>query len=158
MRVGGFQRVARTLGAAGCFVALLGASRASCQSPASSGTQQIEPRLEFAVVGSSQRSGGDTITVTDVAADGVTLSGTMSTPNPCYNITPDLSADGDSLTLALAATAQAGMCIQVLAAFRYEARIGGLPPGRYSIAVEYTYPNTGWGGRVFPLAVEVPEQ
>lgn len=158
MKVDGVPRVARALGAAGCCVTLLGASRAGCQSPASGGTQQIEPRLEFAVVGSSQTSGGDTITVTDVAADGVTLSGSMSTPTPCYSITPNLSADGDSLTLALAATARAGMCIQVLAAFRYEARIRGLPPGRYSIAVEYAYPNTGWGRRVFPLAVEVPDQ
>jgi len=84
------------------------------------------------------------------------IEGVISTPNPCYQIAATLAEDAGSLTLRLTATHQGGFCIQVLAAFTYEARISALAPGTYSIVVVHTYPSTGWEERTYQLRAEVP--
>ncbi|MGH7699280.1 MAG: hypothetical protein ACREMJ_02000 [Gemmatimonadales bacterium] len=114
-----------------------------------------DPRLEFTVTGSAEAAGPDTVAVTRVTADSVTLEGTMSAPNPCYSIEPTLSTEGSSLRLSLAATARPMICPQVLVRYRYEARITALAPGTYALAVTYAYPNTGWERRVFELTARV---
>lgn len=107
------------------------------------------------MTGSAEGAGPDTVAVTRVTADSVTLEGTMSAPNPCYSIEPSLSSQGSSLRLSLAATARPMICPQVLVRYRYEARITALPPGTYTLAVTYAYPNTGWERRVFELTAQV---
>jgi hypothetical protein len=80
----------------------------------------------------------------------------MSTPTPCYRIEAQLSAAGDSLALSVTATALPRICIEVLAAYDYEARIAGLSPGSYEVAVSHSYPNTGWQPRIHRVRLEVP--
>ncbi len=113
-------------------------------------------RLEFVVTGSLQTAAADTARTARVSAGQATIEGVISTPNPCYQIVADLVEDADSLTLRLTATRRGGMCIQVVAAFTYEARLSDLPARTDTIVVVYTYPSTGWEERTFRLRAEVP--
>ena len=115
-----------------------------------------EARLEFSVTGSVGTAGADTARVSRISAGQLVIDGVLSTPNPCYQIAATRAEDADLLTLRLTATRQGGFCIQVLAAFTYEARISALAPGTYSIIVVHTYPSTGWEERTYRLRAEVP--
>ncbi len=115
-----------------------------------------EARLEFSVTRSLHTADADTAKVSRISAGQTVIEGVISTPNPCYQIAATLAEDAGSLTLRLTATRQGGFCIQVLAAFTYEARISALAPGTYSIVVALTYPSTGWEERTYQLSAEVP--
>jgi hypothetical protein len=49
------------------------------------------------------------------------------------------------------------MCAQVVANFKYRARITGLDAGDYQLVTLYSYPQTGWEERRFSLQLQVPE-
>ena len=135
--------------------AFLGSFAICADSPVDDRADQ-QARLEFTVTGSLQTAATDTAQVSRVSARQAVIEGVISTPNPCYQIVADLVEDADSVTVRLIASRQGGMCIQVLAAFTYEARISDLDAGTSSIVVVYTYPSTGWEERTFRLRTEVP--
>ena len=126
----------------------------TCQGPASGETG--DPQVEFSVVGALEAGEDATPRVDSVSAGQAVLRGGVSTPTPCYAIRAELSEQADTLRLTLAANAQPVVCIQVLAAFAYRARIHGLTPGRYTVEVVATYPGTGWPPRVEQLHVDIP--
>jgi hypothetical protein len=114
------------------------------------------PQLEFTVLGQSQGGAGEAPQVDSVSAGQVVLRGVIGTPTPCYTIEADLEQDGSTLTVSLEATDQGGICIQVLGAFAYRARLHGLSAGSHTIAVTAAYPGTGWQTRADTLQVEIP--
>jgi hypothetical protein len=81
------------------------------------------------------------------AADRIKVEGAMTTPTPCYDLVGQLRRDGAALTLTVEARRKEGGCIQVIAAFGYDAAVRGLPPGRYTLRVLHAYPGTGWEGK-----------
>lgn len=87
----------------------------------------------------------------------VTVSGAMTTPTPCYDLAGEASVAGDTVTLTIQARRQEGGCIQVIAAFAYDAAVRGLPAGRYTLRVRHAYPGTGWEGRTaLETKIEIP--
>ena len=128
----------------------------TCHHSPVDGPEDQEARLEFSVTRSLQTAAADTVRVSRISAGQMAIEGVFTTPNPCYQIAATLAEDAGSLTLRLTATHQGGFCIQVLAAFTYEAHISVLAPGTYSIVVVHTYPSTGWEERTYQLRAEVP--
>ena len=130
----------------------------ACSQAPMSGQSLGDAQLEFTVAGSVQSSAtlADTVAVLRVAQGEAVIEGYLSTPNPCYNVEATLEEEAGSLVLRVPATSQGGFCAQVLASFRYEARLRGLAPGSYSILVVHTYPQTGWEDRTYELRVDVP--
>lgn len=126
----------------------------TCQSPSSG--EAGAPQVEFSVVGALEAGEDPTPRVDSVSAGEMVLRGGISTPTPCYAIRAELGERADTLALTLLATSQPVVCIQVLAAFGYRARIYGLASGRYTIEVVSTYPGTGWPPRTQYLEVAVP--
>jgi hypothetical protein len=104
------------------------------------GTSPVEPR------------------VTTMNSDGAVITGVISTPNPCYEITATLEPNGSgrAFTVRLSAVATGGFCVQTLATFAYDVQISGMTTGSYPIDFVHTYPNTGWEDRTFRLRVTVP--
>ncbi len=130
-------------------------SQAICKS-VPSGSDMQEPNLEFSIVGSAETGEGAEPSITSASAEEVALTGVISTPNPCYDIKAALSRDGRALTLTLTATARPEICIQVVAAFTYDARLTDLEPGSYTLTVAYEYPGIGWESSEHTLQLEVP--
>ena len=81
------------------------------------------------------------------AADRIKVEGAMTTPTPCYDLVGQLRREGAALTLTVEARRKEGGCIQMIAAFGYDAAVRGLPPGRYTLRVLHAYPGTGWEGK-----------
>ncbi len=126
----------------------------TCQTGPSSGDP--EAQVEFTVLGALDAGKDPTPRVDSVSQGQVLLTGGVSTPTPCYAIGAELSPRDHVLTLTLVATSQPVICIQVLAAFEYRARIYGLTAGRHTLEVVATYPDTGWPPRADTLRVEIP--
>lgn len=103
-----------------------------------------------------QTTGGDSVTVSSTAPGVAVLTGSITTPNPCYEVTAELSRSADRMILTLTATALPRICAQVVAAFQYRARVSHLTAGSYPMRVVHAYPGTGWEGRQYDLLVEVP--
>src|SRR5215207_612946 len=82
------------------------------------------------------------------AADRIKVEGAVTTPTPCYDLAGHLEREGtNTLTLVVEARRKEGGCIQMIAAFGYDAAVRGLAPGRYVLRVRQTYPGTGWYAR-----------
>lgn len=122
----------------------------------SSGDPAIQPELEFTVLGAAPAGGPDSAAVARVEAGEATVEGVMSTPNPCYELQAELSADARVLTVTLTATAMPRICAQVIAAFRYRAQIHHLEPGTYRVQLRHRYPSTGWEGKDYEMRLEIP--
>jgi len=114
------------------------------------------PRVEFTVVGALEGGKDPAARVDSVSSGEVVLRGGISTPTPCYGISAEVVQRASALTLTLVATARPVVCIQVLAAFEYRARIYGLSAGHYAVEVVSTYPGTGWMQPADTLQVDVP--
>lgn len=114
------------------------------------------PDMEFEVVGAIQAGAGDTVTVTGTARGEVTLTGVITTPNPCYEFAAELTDDGELLVLRVDASPLPRICPQVIAAFEYRARLYHLRPGTYAVGVAYRYTGTGWKERRYDVPVTVP--
>lgn len=119
-------------------------------------TESIQPVVEFTVQGAAETSDVREPNVTTATADFAVLEGVISTPNPCYSFAASIEAEDSALTVTVTASQQAGMCIQVLGAFLYQARITGLPAGTYPVVMTYQYPGTGWEGQSFNLSLTIP--
>ncbi len=78
------------------------------------------------------------------AAGGITVQGTMRTPDPCRRLSGRVEAAGGGVTLRVEAAREGDMCTQVIAAFAYEAAVTGLAPGTYRLRVVHAHPGTGW--------------
>lgn len=138
-----------------CIMALAAVALDRCQTEPPTGTAK-EPQVEFTMVGALQELKDPPVSIDSVSPGEVVLTGGLGTPTPCYAIGAEVALRERTLTLTLAATAQPGICIQVLAAFAYRARIHGLSAGRYALEVVATYPGTGWESQVERLEVEIP--
>ncbi len=147
-------RGAGHLGVASALL-ILGIALARCQSAPRSALLQ-EPQLEFVIVDSARAVAEAQPALSMTAPGTLELSGVISTPNPCYDIDAGLSADGQTLTLTLTASARPGICVQVLGAFPYRATISRLSPGAYQLVVRHVYPGTGWEERLYRLRADVP--
>lgn len=126
----------------------------SCQ-PMPSSHEASGAGLEFSVVGQAESAAERPPTIERASSAALDLSGAIATPNPCYSIDARLAEDGRTLTLTLSANATGGICVQMLAAFQYSARITGLKPGHYTVVMVYDYPGSGWEQRQHRLQVEV---
>lgn len=115
-----------------------------------------QPELEFEILGAMQTTERDSVTVSSTSPGEAVLTGVITTPSPCYEVTAELSQSADGMVLTLSATALPRICAQVLAAFRYRARLFDLAAGSYPMRVIHAYPGTGWGGRHYDLRVDVP--
>lgn len=86
----------------------------------------------------------------EVSADGATLtvSGALSAPDPCQELTGQLDRSGSHLALRIRIISEEdGACPTVVASFRYSAVITGLEPRTYELRVIHEYLNTGWSTR-----------
>lgn len=77
----------------------------------------------------------------------LSVDGVMTTPTPCYDLVGEARREGRAVTLTVEARRKEGGCIQVIAAFGYQADVRGLPAGSYTLRVRHGYPGTGWDGR-----------
>jgi hypothetical protein len=75
------------------------------------------------------------------------VQGALSTPTPCYTLSGAVRRVESIVTLTVEARSRGGMCVQSIGAFAYDAVLGGLPAGTYSLRVVHTYPGTGWESR-----------
>lgn len=74
----------------------------------------------------------------------VTAHGTISTPNPCHDLSGTAARDGSTLTLTVSARSNAEMCIQSIGTLGYDATLRGVPAGSYTLRVMHSYGGTGW--------------
>lgn len=74
----------------------------------------------------------------------IVVAGRMETPDPCRRLTGTARRAGGEVTLRVEAHREGEGCIQVIAAFAYDAEVAGLPPGTYRLRVVHAYPGTGW--------------
>jgi len=140
-----------------CFLVLGGFVATSLSGCAgASVTNSIEPVIELTMQGAAEGGEPRAPSVTTATSELAVLEGTISSPNPCYSFAAEIEADQNNLTVTLSGTQQAGMCIQILGAFRYQARITGLSTGTYPVTVVYRYPDTGWEQREFSLTLTIP--
>lgn len=138
-----------------CLMAIAAVSLNRCQGGPPTGEGR-EPQVEFTVVGMLEEAESPPVAIDSVSPGEVVLTGGLGTPTPCYAIGAEVALRERTLVLTLNATAQPIVCIQMLAAFEYRARIHGLSKGRYTLEVVTTYPGTGWASRVERLTVEIP--
>jgi hypothetical protein len=114
------------------------------------------PQLEFTVAGVTPDDETPMLRVDSISAGQVVLRGRIGTPTPCYTIGAELAQRDATLSVSLVATANEGVCIQMVGAFGYRARIHGLGAGSYTVEVVATYPGTGWTPRADTLQVDIP--
>lgn len=74
----------------------------------------------------------------------IVVTGRMETPDPCRRLAATARRSGGEVTLRVEAHREGEACIQVIAAFAYDAELPGLPPGTYRLRVVHAYPGTGW--------------
>jgi hypothetical protein len=138
----------------GGIVLALAGGFALCQTMPATNAKQ-DPKLTFSVA-AAEKPQDVAPSVARVASDTVQLAGTISTPNPCYEVKGTLSSDSRQLTLSIVATSKGGFCIQMLAAFEYTATITDIASGSYTISVVHDYPDSGWERKIRELTVAVP--
>ena len=81
-------------------------------------------------------------TVRAVASDsaGVLLvKGVIYNLQPCWTLSASATRRGSALAVDLNSTQNAGTCVNVLAAHRYEVQALDLPPGEYNLKFTYVY-------------------
>lgn len=76
----------------------------------------------------------------------VEVTARLSAPDPCRDLSGELSRSGQELTLTVSVRGRDDgmMCTAVVATFGYTATLGGLAPGSYTLRVVHDYPGTGW--------------
>ncbi len=78
----------------------------------------------------------DQATIT-VQGMGIMIAGVVIAGSPCQHLVPEVWIDEDTVTLAVAAVPQPGTCVLCVGAIDYAARLSGLDPGSYRVAVEH---------------------
>jgi hypothetical protein len=91
-----------------------------------------------------QRATGEAPNAATGGAGTVTVTGTVSTPNPCHDLSGAATLQGSTLTLTVSARGNADMCIQSIGAIGFDATLRGVPAGSYTLRVVHTYPGSGW--------------
>lgn len=113
--------------------------------PSSSGS---DPQLTVEITARQLSSTPDEDSARASADSGrVAVEGSVTTPTPCYDLVGDASREGSTVTLTVEARRKEGGCIQMIAAFGYDATIRGLPAGSYTLRVLHAYPGAGWEGQ-----------
>lgn len=90
---------------------------------------------------------------------GINVLGRITTPNPCYELEPDVAGGDEKILLRVVAVPADGVeaCAAVLGSLAYEVDIPDLRPGEYLVTVVHSYPGTGWPDRtVADETVQVP--
>jgi len=89
-----------------------------------------------------------TESVTAAGGEGqIAVRATFIAPTPCQIISGDLDQTDRDLTMRISISSSGTPCVQVIGRFAYDAWIGGLSAGRYSLKVVHAYPSTGWPTR-----------
>ncbi|HEX2188065.1 MAG TPA: hypothetical protein VHG51_04170 [Longimicrobiaceae bacterium] len=108
----------------------------------------VRVRLEARQVGPSGPETPGPAAPEGVSARGeagrIVVAGRMETPDPCRRLAGTAERSGSEVTLRVEARREGEACIQVIAAFAYDAEVAGLPPGTYRLRVVHAYPGTGW--------------
>jgi hypothetical protein len=122
--------------------------------PSSSGS---DPRLTVEITARQLSSTPDQDSAHASAEGGrVKVEGSVTTPTPCYDLAGEASREGRTVTLTVEARRKEGGCIQMIAAFGYQAAVRGLPAGSYALVVRHAYPGVGWeGATVLETEIEV---
>lgn len=94
------------------------------------------------------------LTVSRTPEGGALVTGTIETPNPCFDVRAAFLSDASAPTLRLVAEPQDGICIQVIGSFNFSAAIQRIQPELAELVVIYEYPGTGWDTQT--MRVEVP--
>lgn len=94
-------------------------------------------------------SGESTSVTADAGQGQIAIRATLLGPDPCRTLEAELEQRDREVTLRVfIRPSGAGVCIQVIGGFAYDAVIERLPRGRHSLQVVHTYPSTGWPTRV----------
>lgn len=81
------------------------------------------------------------------------VTGTLETPNPCFDLRAAFLSDASEPTLRLVAEPQDGECIQVIGSFNFSATIERFPPDMTELVVIYEYPGTNWDTQTMRVGV-----
>lgn len=65
----------------------------------------------------------------------IDFTGSLQTPNPCYNVTAAHTGSGTAITVTVSAAYNGNICTQVITWHNYNGRISGLPAGNYTFTV-----------------------
>ena len=84
--------------------------------------------------------------VTAEASQGqIAIRASLLGPDPCRTLEGEFDQRDREITLRVfIRPSGAGVCVQVIGGFAYDAVIEGLPRGTYVLQVVHTYPSTGW--------------
>jgi hypothetical protein len=139
------------------FALTLLLSSATCGGMSAGDQPDQAAELEFEVLGGLQTAAADSVAVAGTRRGEATLTGVITTPTPCYELTARLAEDGHTLVLHITASPLPRICPQVVASFEYRARLHHLGGGTYAVKVTYSYPGSGWDGKSHDLRVELPD-
>jgi hypothetical protein len=66
---------------------------------------------------------------------GIDFTGSVTTGNPCYNVSAAHQTSGSSVTLTVTATSTGGFCTQVITYHNYDGAVSQLSAGTYDFTV-----------------------
>jgi len=79
----------------------------------------------------------------------IAVRATLLGPDPCRTLEGELEQRDREVTLRVfIRPSGAGVCVQVIGGFAYDAVIERLPRGSHVLQVVHTYPSTGWSTRI----------
>ncbi len=82
---------------------------------------------------------------------GIDFTGSLTTPNPCYNVSASRSVRQTNVTVTVTADYNGNMCMQVITYQNYTGRVNGLAAGTYNFTVVHETDGsakTAWTGPV----------
>lgn len=93
---------------------------------------QAKSRLTFTSTQNYQQATPQTATG---SARSIDFTGSLTTSNPCYDVTASHSTSSNEVTLTVSAVSTGGFCAQVMTYNNYEGAISGLQSGTYDFTV-----------------------
>jgi hypothetical protein len=106
---------------------------------------------------SSYQATGDQVVLTP-GSRLIGVVGSISTPDPCFEVTSSLKRGDRSIHLTLTARRRGSdPCPAVIAFYSYSGEIDNLTPGRYRVVVSHVYEGTGWDEKRFDREVTVEQ-
>ena len=133
------MRLHRLLAAVGALGAL-GPSLAACSGPAEPAGTARAVALELRAADRKDAPPPPTVAL---GPGEVTVAGRLVTATPCYTVRAAARDEPGALTVALTATEEPGVCVQVLGAVAYTATVRGLAGGPRMLRVVYVHAAAG---------------
>jgi hypothetical protein len=84
-------------------------------------------------------------------AGGIDFAGSLTTPNPCYDVSATRGVRQTDVTVTVKADYNGNTCMQVMTHQNYTGRVAGLAPGTYNFTVLHVLngsSQTAWTGPV----------